>query len=94
METIDNLKKTIEIMIEENNLVKNEMADKMLMNHLKEMIKRNEANEKVPQIEEELFAQVNVKSLAFAEKIVGKFDNLGRDETFLLAIHFENMLGE
>ena len=94
MENINEIKTIVEEIIKENKLIKTEIQDQMLTNHLKEMIKRNAIKEKVPEIDSELFAQVNSNSIVFAERIVNKFENLGKDEIFLLAIHFENMLGE
>ncbi|UXN05057.1 MULTISPECIES: PRD domain-containing protein [unclassified Bartonella] len=57
--------------------------------HVFAMARRALTNETLPEFDKSLFDEVSEKSISTAREIVGLFDGLSDDETYLLSIHFE-----
>lgn len=93
MEIINEINIEIKEILDKHEISISKIQKDMLDNHINEMIKRNTNKEKVPEIDDELFEQISNEALKCSQKIVDKFEYLGKDEIFLLAIHFENMIG-
>ncbi|MGO3602164.1 MAG: PRD domain-containing protein [Enterococcus malodoratus] len=61
----------------------------ILINHLNEMLKRSKEQEKIPEVDPEMFSEVSQEALDLAEGVVKRISDLSQDEMYVLSIHFE-----
>ncbi|WEV43605.1 PRD domain-containing protein [Lactobacillus sp. ESL0684] len=69
---------------------------KVLGNHLSEMVIRAKRGKKLDDVDEAIFSEVSEKALSISLKIVDFINSnvgkLSKSESYVLSIHFENML--
>jgi PRD domain protein (TIGR03582 family) len=82
-----------EDLLSQKALHPDELQWKILVNHLDEMIYRSKTSEKLPELDITLFSGLSKKSMELADEVVRRVQNLGDDEQYLLAVHFENIQG-
>ncbi|MGY3749073.1 transcriptional antiterminator [Vagococcus acidifermentans] len=61
----------------------------VMMNHVNEMIKRSITQDRLPEFDLEMFADVSEESLGMAMQVVECIGKLSEEEGYLLSIHFE-----
>lgn len=71
------------------NIAPTELQWTILINHLNEMLKRSKEQERIPEVDPEMFSEVSQEALRLADGVVQKISNLTRDEMYVLSIHFE-----
>ncbi len=60
-----------------------------LLNHISEMVKRNQRKEIMQVEDKKLFEEVSQESIKQARELVKQLEHISDDETYLLSIHFE-----
>lgn len=81
--------KNIQQWLDTAAIVPTDLQWTILINHVNEMIKRAQENEKVPTVDPEVFAEVSAEALDISKQVVEHIGNLPEDEKYLLSIHFE-----
>ncbi|MBO0451998.1 MULTISPECIES: PRD domain-containing protein [Enterococcus] len=71
------------------NIAPTELQWTILINHLNEMLKRSKEQERIPEVDPEMFSEVSQEALRLADGVVQKISNLTQDEMYVLSIHFE-----
>lgn len=61
----------------------------VLANHLAEMVKRSETEEKLEEVDIAMFNGLSKESLDAAERVATRIGNLNDQEKYILAVHFE-----
>lgn len=61
----------------------------ILINHLNEMFRRSKEQERIPEVDPEMFSEVSAIALDIADGVVKRISNLPQDEKYVLSIHFE-----
>ncbi|KAF1302577.1 PRD domain-containing protein [Candidatus Enterococcus willemsii] len=77
-------------LMKEYNIEATELQWTILINHLNEMIRREKSQERIPQVDPEMFAEVSAEALSIAEAVTRKIGELPIDEKYVLSIHFES----
>lgn len=62
----------------------------ILLNHLNEMIQREETHSFLPQMDESLFSEVSDKAKDISRKVSYFIGKLPESEVLVLSIHFQN----
>ncbi|SBO17218.1 transcriptional regulator [Carnobacterium divergens] len=70
-------------------IVPTEVQLVVLANHLGEMIRRSQTNERMMRVDPLMFSEVSKEALALSQAVVKKVGNLAVDEKYVLSIHFE-----
>lgn len=61
----------------------------VLTNHLAEMVKRSETQEKLEDVDISMFDGLSQESLDAADRVATRIGNLNEQEKYILAVHFE-----
>lgn len=61
----------------------------ILINHLNEMFRRSKEQDRIPEVDPEMFSEVSSVALNLADGVVKSIGNLPQDEKYVLSIHFE-----
>ncbi|MFB1051507.1 PRD domain-containing protein [Paraliobacillus sp. JSM ZJ581] len=62
---------------------------KALLNHLTEMIKRDNVHKQITIEDKQIFSEIASDSIKIAKRIVDQLKNISDEESYLLAVHFE-----
>jgi PRD domain protein (TIGR03582 family) len=73
----------------EHGIIMNDVQQKSLLSHLSAMVHRSLTGERLPVIDQSIFACVSSESILTAKAVKDSLDNLDEDEIYLLSIHFE-----
>ena len=76
-------------LLTEYGIVPTELQWMILINHLNEMLKRSQGEEKLSKVDQNLFREISKEAITISEKIVRNIGNLTEDEVYVLSIHFE-----
>ncbi|WP_053216521.1 PRD domain-containing protein [Lactobacillus gigeriorum] len=83
-------------LIDKNQLEPTEIQEKVLVNHLIEMVGRAKNGTALEEVDPVIFSNVSNSSLELADKVVKYIEkNIGKlseSEKYVLSIHFENMI--
>lgn len=75
--------------IEKNGYTIHLHQKKALLNHLTEMIKRDNIQEQLTVDDKQIFSEITSDSIVASKRIVNQLKNISEDEIYLLAVHFE-----
>jgi PRD domain protein (TIGR03582 family) len=81
----------IQLLIKERKLHPTHPQWLSLVSHISAMVNRNMNEESIRDLNASLFSEVSSKSIEMAKVICGWLPHLHKDETYLLAIHFETI---
>ncbi|SJZ84065.1 PRD domain protein EF_0829/AHA_3910 [Pilibacter termitis] len=80
-------------LLQQEEILPDELQWQIFINHVDAMIFRSVTGETLPEMDEELFAELSKESIELALKIMEQVENLQQNERFLLALHIENARG-
>lgn len=85
----DNVMAQISDLFQAHAIQPNAVQQQMLASHVRAMALRSLTGEPLPEVEEELFAEIADDAMQLAQQVVDLFGNLPKEETWLLSVHFQ-----